>query len=258
MQKSPTVEVNVEDHPKKWNVLLQIAGILALGGVGAASIATYGMVTLKQSQSTIEVVGSARKQIKSDLASWSGSFSVQAKTTVEAYALIKQSEKKVRAYLTGRGYADKDLVFSAIGTTPNYAMLPTGQTTTRVESYRLSQSVEVNSTDLHKIDDLSRSATELINEGVEIQSNAPHFYYTKIADLKLEVLSLAAKDAKQRADKIADNTGAHAGRLASAEQGVFQITPLYSTEVSGMGVFDTSAIDKEVMGVVVCKFKIEK
>ena len=233
-----------------------IATIIVAGMLGVALILTQGMISIKRSNRSIEVVGSARKQIKSDLATWTGSYSAQARTTPEAYALIKKSQEKVKAYLAGRGFAEKDLEFSAIGTSPNYVALPNGQPTTRIESYKLSQEVSLRSLDLAKIDEISRSSTELINEGVEFQSSAPRYYFTKIADLKLEVLSLASKDAKLRADKIAENTGVRAGHLTSATQGVFQITPLNSTEVSGMGVYDTSSIDKEVMAVIICNFEI--
>ena len=248
----------MQEDAKKRAAWVVIAIILALGWIGGALIGTLGMVKLRQGERSIEVVGSAKKQVKSDLAGWTGSFSAQAKTTAQAYAVMKQSEKKVRAYLAARGLSEKDIAFSSITTTPVFATLPTGQSTNRIESYKLNQSVDVRSLDMAQIDDLSRNATSLINEGVEFQSSAPRYYYTKIADLKLDVLALAAQDAKLRADKIATNTGARAGRLTSASQGVFQITPLYSTEVSDSGVSDTSSIDKEITAVVICRFQIDK
>lgn len=39
--------------------------------------------------------------------------------------------------------------------------------------------------------------------------------------------------------------------------GVFQITPLYSTEVSDYGINDTTSIDKEITAVVNCEFIIK-
>jgi len=83
-------------------------------------------------------------------------------------------------------------------------------------------------------------ATELLNEGVEFTSGEPQYY----SDLKIEVLSVAFKDAKVRAEKIAENTGCRLGRLTSFYMGVFQITPLYSTAVSDLGMYDTTSIDK--------------
>ncbi|CCJ33599.1 SIMPL domain-containing protein [Caloramator australicus] len=83
------------------------------------------------------------------------------------------------------------------------------------------------------------------------------YYYTKIADLKVDMLGLATKDAMQRAEQIAKNTGIKIGKLKSAKMGVFQITAPYSTEVSDYGIFDTMSINKEITAVVNCEFEIK-
>jgi hypothetical protein len=129
--------------------------------------------------------------------------------------------------------------------------------TSQVEGYRLYQQVELSSKDVDKITQLSRQTTDLINQGVEFQSNPPQYFYTKIADLKVEMLSLATKDAKVRADQIANNAGSKVGALRAARMGVFQITPLYSNDISDYGINDTSSLDKEITAVMNCEFEIE-
>lgn len=92
--------------------------------------------------------------------------------------------------------------------------------------------------------------------GVQFESLPPQYFYTKLADLKIEMLSLATEDAVKRAEQIAKSTGTKVERLRSAYMGVFQITPLYSTEVSDYGINDTTSIDKEITAVVNCEFLI--
>ncbi len=53
---------------------------------------------------------------------------------------------------------------------------------------------------------IAREATELINQDILIESNAPQYYYTQLGDLKIEMLGESAKDAKTRAEKIAERT----------------------------------------------------
>ena len=55
---------------------------------------------------------------------------------------------------------------------------------------------------------------------------------------------------------LASNSGSSVGGLRNAKQGVFQITPLFSTEVSDSGTSDTSTIDKMVKAVVTVQFAI--
>ena len=90
-----------------------------------------------------------------------------------------------------------------------------------------------------------------------IESRAPQFYYTKIGDLKIEMLGEAAKDAKERAEKIAASTGNSIGSVRSARMGVLQITAADSTEVSDSGIYDTSSIDKDMTAVVNVSFAVD-
>ncbi len=234
-----------------------IAIIMALGLVLSSTIVTNGIIKIKTGDKTITVTGSAKKQIKSDLVTWRGSFSTQAPKTADAYAKLKMDLEKVKKHLMSKGIEEKDIIISSINTNPYYVILPNGMYTNEISSYRLEQRIEVTSNDVEKITAISREATDLINEGVEFQSYPPEYYYTKIADLKVDMLGQATSDAKNRAVQIANSTGSKVGKLRSAKMGVFQITPLYSTDVSDYGYNDTSAIDKEITAVVTCNFEIE-
>jgi hypothetical protein len=97
----------------------------------------------------------------------------------------------------------------------------------------------------------------LINQDIQFISQAPEYYYTKLADLKIEMLAKATEDAKQRAISMANSTGNKIGAIRSAKMGVFQITPITSTNVSWYGENDTSSFEKKVMAVVTASFAIE-
>jgi hypothetical protein len=242
---------------KKYLTYLGIALIFSISLVISSIFVSNGIASIKQKQNTIIVTGSAKKQIKSDLIKWTGSFSAQAKDLKEAYKILKDSQEKVREYLLSKGINEKDMIFSSIITMTNYEILPNGMQSTKIESYRLSQTIEITSNDVDELTKISREATELINLGVQFESYPPQYYYTKIADLKVDMLGLATKDAMQRAEQIAKNTGIKIGKLKSAKMGVFQITAPYSTEVSDYGIFDTMSINKEITAVVNCEFEIK-
>ncbi len=71
------------------------------------------------------------------------------------------------------------------------------------------------------------------------------------------MLAEATKNAKQRAENMVHATGNLIGTMRSARMGVFQITPVTSTDVSDYGENDTSALEKTVMAVVSVTFSIE-
>lgn len=234
-----------------------VALIITVSILGSTYLASSSYLKSKIPNGKITVTGSAKKQIKSDFAVWKGIFSVQAKTLSEAYSIIKNDQVLVNKYFSGKGISSSDMSTSSISTTINYSKTPNGILTSNIESYRLSQTIEIRTNDVDKIVAISKESTELINEGVEFESMAPQYFYTKIADLKVDMLALATKDATARADQIASNSGAKVLGLQTAKMGVFQITPLYSNQLTDSGVNDTSSIDKEIMAVMNCDFKIK-
>lgn len=241
---------------KKYIALVLVAVVLAAGLITSTLIATNGLIEIKGSRS-ITVTGSAKQQLKSDLIVWKGYFSCQSPLMAEAYTKLKEDSEKVKKYLLSKGLKEEELVFSSIDSSPIYEVNYNGQYTNNIIAYRLSQRVEISSSEVDKITRISREATELMNEGVEFQSFPPEYFYTKIADLKVSMLAEATKDAKNRAEQISGNTGSSIGALKSAKMGVFQITPLYSTEVADYGINDTSSLDKEITAVVTCTFELK-
>jgi len=235
-----------------------VAIILVIGVISAALIMTNGIVKIKATRTNIVVTGSAKQQITSDLIVWTGSFHAESENLQDAYAKLEASRDKVSAYLTDKGIKEDDFVFSSITTMINYAMNDYGNYTNEIDNYTLSQTVTISSEEIDKITDISRNATELLNQDVAFESYPPQYFYTKLADLKVTMLAEATKDARKRAEMIVENAGNKLGDLKYADMGVMQFTPLYSNEFDDYGINDTSSLEKEITAVVHCQFEIAK
>jgi hypothetical protein len=126
----------------------------------------------------------------------------------------------------------------------------------KVIGYSLRQEIEVASGDVEKVASVSREVTELIKQGLFVESIAPQYLYTKLGDLKIEMMAEAAKDAKARAQQIASATGNGIGTMRSARMGVLQINAADSNEVTGYGVNDTTSLEKDITSVVSISFEV--
>jgi hypothetical protein len=230
---------------------------LALGLVMSSIIFGWFYSNAKKGDEAITVTGSAKKRIKSDLVVWNAGVAVQSDQLSTAYGQISSDIPKIKQYLIGKGIPEAQMTVSSITTTTLHGKDSNGIDTSEITGYSLAQSIEVRSGEVDKIAQIAREATELINQGILIESNAPQYYYTKIGDLKIEMLGEAAKDAKTRAEQIAASTGNSIGPVRSARMGVLQITPADSTEVSDMGMYDTSSIDKDMTAVVNISFAVD-
>ncbi len=205
---------------------------------------------------TIRVTGSANMKITSDLGVLRGTLSVKATTASQAYRDLQDNIPILLKYFESKGFPKNKIAFSPINSYPNYRLNSNGYSTGVIASYNYSQRLEITSTDVNKIREISLEVASLINKGVNFKIDSPQYFYTKIAALKVEVQALAARNAMTRAQKIANATDRELGPLRDARMGVLQITPLLSTQVSDYGINDLSTIQKKITAVVNAAFVI--
>lgn len=196
-----------------------------------------------RAEGTISVTGMGSKDFTSDLIVWSGRFSREDSELQQAYVRLEKDKQVTQEYLRSKGIPDSSIVFSAVETIEKTRPLYKGGEYVGAEfvGYQLVQSIQIESKDVESIEELSRSITELLNKGVAFYSDAPRYYFTGMADLKIEMIAKATEDARVRAESIAQNSGGALGELKSAKMGVFQITGQNSTEeYSWGGAYNTS------------------
>jgi len=241
------------------NSQIIILGIcIAVATIASSVILSGGFLkVMKFTREQISVTGSATKEIRSDYIVWKGEFTRREVDLKTAYKLLREDLDKVKAYLTSKGVNEKETTISQVITETVYKKNEKGNDTNDIQGYKLTQGVEIRSNDVDKIDKVSRESTELIDKGIQFVSPAPEYFYTKLDELKIEMLAKATENAKQRAESMVKATGNKIGFMRNARMGVFQITPVTSTDVSDWGVNDTTSLDKKVMAVVTVSFAIE-
>lgn len=218
--------------------------IIAIAVIIAVYMGTRALTYKPRAEETIVVTGLAQKDFNSDLIVWNGSWSRKSMDLKSAYVLLKTDEAMVRAYLLKNDITSNEMTFSSVSiqklTTPR--LDKDGKTIGQdFAGYELTQSVNIQSTDIDRIDKVSREATELIESGIALNSASPSFYNTKLNQVKMELLARASADARARAEAIAQNGGSKLGKLKKATMGVFQITGRNSNEdMSSGGDFDTA------------------
>ena len=194
---------------------------------------------------TISVTGMSEKDFTSDLIVWGGSFNRDALQLKDAYAQLKADETAIKSYLQSKGVSDKEIVFSSVNMSKNYQRKyddKGNEISSEFTGYSLSESVRVESKEIEKVEKLSREITELLEKDIELNSNAPEYYYTKLNELKIDLLAKASADAKTRAETIASNGGSSIRGINKATMGVFQITGKNENETySYGGSFNTSS-----------------
>lgn len=238
---------------------------LSVGLIVSTAIAAQSWVRVRLHRDhSIEVTGSARRRIVSDLIEWKAQVATEGKDRFAAYKSLREQVDRTLAYLKEQGVTDSELRVSSASSEELTETEYVGKGEDRIErkiskGVRESQEIAVSSKEIKKIEKVSREVTQLLASGVPVSSDAPSYYYTQLGALKIEMLAEAAKDCRTRAERIVSSTGgAQIGKLRRADMGVININPANSTDVSNEGNNDVSSLDKDILTIVHCSFDLSQ
>lgn len=234
---------------------VSIAVVLAAYLLGRAYTYKYRV------QDTIVVTGLGETEFSSDRIVWSGVLAAEARNVASGYAEIEKSKGIVLQYLREKGLPDEAVVFAFVNVEKQYDPVFTANGSwagQRFVGYRLTQRFTVESSDVERVETISREISSLIAQGISIEAFAPDYYYTKLDDVKMGLIETASADARARAEKIAQNAGTKIGRVASARMGVFQITGANSNEeFSAGGSFNTASRQKKARITMRIEYRVK-
>ncbi len=241
------------------NTKIFTSAIIAFAIVFSSLALRNAWVKGKKGNERISVTGLASKDFVSDLIVWKGNFSRMSMNTAEAFNDLKRDADMIKTYLISKGVTENEIVFSSVTINKQFQQVQMGENNWKQVfiGNQLTQQVQIESREVDKIERISRDITELIGQQIELNSIAPNYFYTKLADLKIEMLAAATKDGRTRAEKIAENSKTKISGLNNADMGIFQITAQNSTEdYSWGGAVNTSSKNKTASITVKLNFNI--
>jgi len=227
--------------------------ILGLSFIAGAYLVSHTFLTVKAMDNVISVSGSAKQKVTADNARWSGSFSrtVFKDQLASGYSLMKNDEVTISNFLNDQGFAGKFEVSSV------YMNEIYKNDSNAPKEYDLTQNITVKSDDVEKLKALAKSSDKIVAKGLFFSSYPAEYYYSKLPELRISLLPDAIKDARARAEMIAQSSGRLVGDVTSVSMGVVQVMAAGAIDISDYGSYDTSGVDKEVMITVKATFSLK-
>lgn len=227
-------------------------------------IATYLVVdTVKHViliNQIIKVRGYAEKLVTADNAKLHISYAVSNKNVSRGYEILESQTEVVEKFLKKHKLLKEELRFSPISLEEKAKKNSEGYATNEIDYYVLNQAITIISNDIDKIAKLSTRIDRLMKDGIDLQVDAPHYYYSKINELKSELLIMATKDARMRAETLAEGSGSQLGFLKAARQGRFSIRSGDSASISSDDDYssdDTKSQKKRITAVVTVDYSMK-
>lgn len=212
--------------------LLAAAGLIGISFAAGGYLLGDGLVRAKTVERSVTVRGLAEKDVVADLASWTLSYSATEPDLASAQAKVAADTQAIRNYFTKLGFPAEAIVPAGV----NVSSYTNDQGFTRTT---VNQRMQFRTTDVKRAQAASARQFELVSAGVGLAEGSNISYsYTKLNDIKSEMVAIATQDARKVAEQFARDSGASVGAIKSASQGYFEINARDGTS-EGYGVSDT-------------------
>lgn len=219
-------------------------------------------VKTKPKERVIQMTGSAKRRITSDQIGWTAVVDTRNADRVAAYRTLHEHVEKTVAYLVAQGIPKEEIRVQSASLSEQTKTEYVGTGEERIErnvsdGFVAVQEIVVRSADVPAVERVSREVTQLLESGISVSSGSPEYFYTKLGELKIEMLAEASGDARMRADKVLESAGGGTiARLRSADMGVINVNPPNSTSTSWDGNNDTTSYEKDIITIVHASFEL--
>lgn len=211
--------------------LLAASAILAVGMIAGGYLLGDGLTRAHAADRSVTVRGLAEREVTADLATWTIAYSASAGNLNDAQASVDRDTASIRAFFSGLGF-------------PEDALQPTGVNVSTynqngVSGYTVRQRMTLRTHDIERAERAVRNQFDLVRRGVVLEEGSGMAYtFTKLNDIKPEMVAEATKDARAAAQQFANDSGTGVGGIKQATQGYFSISAR-DGDGGGWGVAET-------------------
>ncbi|MGQ7830957.1 SIMPL domain-containing protein [Altererythrobacter sp. Z27] len=223
------------------------AMIVTLGLASAGYLLGDGLLRAKEAERSVTVRGLAEHDVTADLATWTISYSATSTDLASAQAKVRRDTQAIEQFFDGLGF-------------PDDALQPTGAnvssyTQNGTTQYTVRQRLALRSGDIARAQKAVAQQFDLVSRGVFLEEGSAMAYsFTRLNDIKPEMVAEATRDARAAAEQFAKDSGAGVGAIMNATQGYFTIEAR-DGDSGGWGVSDSPY--KKVRVVTTVNFALE-
>ncbi len=201
---------------------LVVAVIVAAGLAAAGWLSAQGLAKFRTADRYVTVKGLAERYVDADLVVWPLPHAVTGNDLAAVQARLEANTASIRRFFTEAGFSDEEIVVSP-PRLEDRAAYAYGDNQPR-ERYRYFNTVTLRTTRVGEALEALRRTGQLVASGVLLaEGGFPQFEYTRLNDVKPELIAEATANARASAEQFALDSGARVGGIRSANQGVIDI-----------------------------------
>lgn len=195
--------------------------IIALGLVGLGQAVKCGINNIAYKDRVVQVRGLAERTVPANRVVWPVSYSISGDELQALYAEAKAKNEALLGFLTSNGIPKSEISVNP----PEVDNLTTDQWVSQNVrfNYKITMSMTVATSQVDKVRQLLDRQGELLDAGIAFNNSNITYSYSDLNKIKPEMIAEATKNARQAAERFAEDSGNGIGSIKSAEQGYFSI-----------------------------------
>ncbi len=195
-------------------------GFAALGFFIGSSL-----IQFKEYERTVTVKGLSEKEYTADIALWPIQFITSNNDLAELYESIEKDTSEIVSFLKANGFEDREITTSPPGIMDKLAQ---GYEKSKIEyRYSATQTITIYSDKIESVRSTMNKLAELGKKGIVLTDggyqNTTEYHFTKLNEVKPEMVEEATTKAREVARKFAKDSDSKLGKIKKARQGQFSI-----------------------------------
>ncbi len=241
--------------------IIAVALVLSFG-INALLIGK-ALQRFKMDDRYVSVKGLSEREVKADLVVWNIQTRIVNDNLLEGSDKIEEAKNKIVDFLIQKQISKDDIITEGSSVIDKRANQYDNFQQMNTPRYLITQIIQIRSSNVDLVQNVSRMTGELLQAGVVISNNEYgnpiQYYFTKLNDIKPEMISEATKNAREAALKFATENDSKLGRLKKANQGLFTIVDRTASLSGGEGGYASSTVDiyKKVRVVISAEYSIK-
>ena len=202
-------------------VLLGAVAIFALGLTTSGYVLGDGLRRAKMAERTVTVRGVSERDVTANLATWSIDFSHKGAELGAVQQSVEEQARAVRGFFQRAGFKPDEVADSNI----SLSRESDPDDPTKPDRLVVRRTIQLRTNDVMRVRRAFAEQAGLLRGGVEMSGSDVAYVFTKLNDVKPEMIAEANKNARASAEQFARDSGASVGRIKTASQGYFSVGP---------------------------------
>ncbi|GLQ35776.1 SIMPL domain-containing protein [Amylibacter marinus] len=225
------------------------AGLLGLGVAAAGYFVSNTTLNERTGANTAQVKGLSERIVPADVGTWNlhyASTGFDYNAVGATFEIAETNAARIREILTDAGFTPDEFAFAPLRKSDYTERDHQGNVTRQY--FTVGGSVRISTNSPEKIAPARGPVFMLATEGIDVSENGIEYEFTKLNDIKPDMLREATENARIAANEFAANAGVSVGGIQNASQGGFQIRTVNNS---------TSELNKLVRVVTNITFYLE-